>query len=357
MTTSKSKKKLDEAPKVLAVAVSKKLENYDHSKPQQLTLFEMLLPQDKDYSNTIELYDFIPKYTYGKVERIADKFLDLLEREFECRTHKYKVQISPAVIKDKDGIARYYYPSKREEIIEDALRKFMAEGQGYFLDGMAGVTFTLYQLQEELKKNDHSYSIQQLKDALMICARTNLTVTNEEGKAIVISNIFETVGLQTREDWKTKGKSTKAFVRFNSLVTKSIEDLTFRQINYEKVMSYRSVIARQLHKRMSHHFTQASIHIPYTISLTTIIRDFGLTKYAKLSGNLRDVEIALEEMKEKKILIIYHIDKVLESSKRSKLIDAMFSLHPNPHFVSDSIKANTRTKEIKHKIYSSDSPK
>ncbi len=155
----------------------KNLNEYDQSHPTQLSLFELLLPQEKGLSNTIELYDFIPKYHWGKVERIGGEFLRSLEREFECRGQKYKVKIRPASIDDKDGKERYYYPSKREELVEDALRKFVAEGQGVFWDDAAGVTFTLYQLQEELRRNGHSYSKQEIKDALLICARTNITVT------------------------------------------------------------------------------------------------------------------------------------------------------------------------------------
>ncbi len=92
---------------------AKNLDDYDQSRPMQLTLFELLLPQERGLSNTIELYDFIPKYHWGKVERIGGEFLRALEREFECRGQKYKVKIRPASIEDKDGMERYYYPSKR----------------------------------------------------------------------------------------------------------------------------------------------------------------------------------------------------------------------------------------------------
>jgi hypothetical protein len=243
---------------------------------------------------------------------------------------------------------RYYYPSKREELVEDALRKFIAEGQGVFLDDAAGVTFSLYQLQEELRRNGHSYNKQEIKDALLICARTNITVTSEDGSAVLVSNLFETVGLQTRESWKGNGQKTRAFVRFNALVSKSIQNRTFRQINYEKVMSYKTVIARQLHKRMSHHYIQASISNPYHILLSTIIRDLGLTLYDRLRDNLRDVQIALDEMKLKDVLLSYKIEKVLENSKRSKLLDAKFILIPNPAFAGEVTRANKRIAEIKN---------
>ena len=43
----------------------KNFEQYDQTKPLQLVLFE-LDPKDRDYSQTVELYDFIPKYNWGK---------------------------------------------------------------------------------------------------------------------------------------------------------------------------------------------------------------------------------------------------------------------------------------------------
>lgn len=332
---------------ILVPAKAKKLKDYEHTKPTQLTLFEMILPNEREFSNTVELYDFIPKYHWGKVQRINDKFLDSLEREFECRGVKYKVKIRPASVEDREGVERYYYPSKREELVEDALRKFVAEGQGVFLDEQAGVTFSLYQLQEELKKNGHSYSKDQIKDALLICARTNMTVTTDNGASVLVSNLFETLGLQTRDDWKDQSNKTRAFVRFNSLVTKSITSRTFRQLNYEKVMSYKNVIARQLHKRMSHHYTQATFTNPYNLLLSTIIRDFGLTPYAQLRDNLRDLQTALDEMVEKKVLLYYKVEKIIENSKRAKLLDAKLVLTPDPSFVSEIIGANRIQAKIK----------
>lgn len=148
----------------------KSLKQYRHEKPVQLTFFEYLLPEERRYSNTIELYDFIPKYHWGKTQRISGQFLKQLEREFECRGRRYRVKIKPASIEDKDGTERYYYPSQREELVEDALHKFVCEGQGVFLDDEAGVTFSLYQLQQELKRKGHTYSNDQIKDALLICA-------------------------------------------------------------------------------------------------------------------------------------------------------------------------------------------
>ncbi len=143
------------------------------------------------------------------------------------------------------------------------------------------------------------------------------------------------------------GNLIAPFVRFNSLVTQSIKQQTFRQLNYDKAMSYKLVIARQLHKRMAHHYPQASFSNPYHFLLSTIIRDFGLTEYAQLRDNLRDVQAALNEMKENEIIMSYQIEKTLDSKRRNKLIDAKFVLTPDARFISEVIRANKRQIELK----------
>ena len=328
------------------IATLKKIDEYEQSKPVQLNLFELLLPEEKNFSNTVELYDFIPKYFWGKVIRIEGEFLRALSREFECRGKRYKVKIDPAKLTDGEGNSLDYYPSKREELVEDALRKFACEGQGLFLDDAAGVTFTLYQLQKELQESGHTYSKDQIKDALMVCAKTNITVTSDNEDAILISSLFETLGLQTREDWEGTGEKTRAFVRFNPLVTQGIKSRQFRQFNYKKSMSYKSVIARQLHKRMAHNYTQASFSNLYSISLSTIIRDFGLTKYGKLTQNLRDCLFALDEMKQKRVILGYKVEKTIDANRKNKLLDAKIIITPDPNFADEVVKANLKQKQI-----------
>jgi hypothetical protein len=342
--TAKVKKQTSKP--VQAKRQKSKIDDYNKSKPVQLELFELINPFEKDYSNTIELYDFIPKYVWGRVERIQEKFLEPIERDFDCRGLSYQVRIAPARIKDSDGVSRDYFPGKREELVEDALRKIATAGQGVFLDNEAGVTFTLYQLQQELKRTGHSYSITQIKEALMVCVGTSLQLTDKSGQDVLASSIFDTIGLQTREDWEGQGEKTKAFVRFNALVTISIRNRTFRQFNYEVSMGYQNVISRQLHKRMSHHFTQASFTQPFTILLSTVIRDFGLTSYEKVSHNLRDVESALKEMVEKDVLLKYKLEKIIDEKRRNKIADARLILFPHPKFVSEVITANKKQKEL-----------
>jgi len=245
MSKSQLSKKEEEQEKV------KNFSDYRQDYPEQLTFFGLLGfdNNSKKYSNTIELYDFMPKYFWGRVERIKvekprknDKaprevfkeVLPHLESPFECRGVKYKLELIPASIKGKDGIERDFYPGKCEELVEATLLKYAAEGQGVFLDDLVSVTFTIYQIQKDLKDQGHSYSKEQIKKALQICRRTNLIVTSENGQIVLESSMFEMLGLQTQEDWKGTGEKIKCFVRFNPLVTRSINKKDFRLLNYSR---------------------------------------------------------------------------------------------------------------------------
>jgi hypothetical protein len=318
---------------------SKKFEQLEVSKPIQLTLFD-LEPDEDNYSHSIELYDFIPKYVWGKVERLNGKFLDSLKRDFECRGRKYHLTLMPARIEVEDGF-KEFYPSKREELVEDALRKLMTERQSLMLDGEAGIVFTLYQLQKELKEKGHSYNYDELKDAIRVLNNTDIVLKDEGGQLESAFSPVESYG------FAGEGAETKTFVRFSLLVTHSIKSGTYRLINYDKVMSYRSVIARQLHKRMSHHFTQASFTESYEILLTTIVRDFGLTPQKRIQQNLVEVENAIQEMKGKNVVLNCKVDKIFDSKPRTKLIDAKFKFQPHFDFIADVKRANAKAKRFR----------
>lgn len=330
---------------------TKTLNEYEQEKPYQLDLFEFIQPINREYSNTVELYDFMPKYVWGKVERIGGEFLRNLRREFECREVKYSLDISPARLRLKDDSVREFFPGKREELVEDGLRRLATTGKGLFLDDEAGVVFTLYELQRELKTNGHSYSYDELKDAIRILHGTKIIITN------VSSKKTET-GFSPIQNYGFSGENeeTTTYVRFSPLITKAIRTGAYQLINYDVVMSYKNVVARQLHKRMSHNYTQAWIGSPYHIMLSTIIRDFGITEYKKLSLNLQKVTNALEEMKEKDVLLNYKIEKTFEGLGKSKLLDAKFILTPSLSFVSETKHRNARRTKLKQVIAAGANP-
>lgn len=135
------------------------------------------------------LYPAIPKYFFGEPQRINGRFLEPLEREFEFNGKMYQVRITPARIKDKDGIERDYYLGEREELVEDALIHLAGEMEG------EGFEFSLESLRRELARYDHHYSTDEIRTALMICQNSRIELVRIEDGAQYVFSVFEELRL------------------------------------------------------------------------------------------------------------------------------------------------------------------
>ena len=317
---------------------------------EQLVL-DFFIQEEEDqqkYSQSIELYDAIPKYVWRKTKCVGN-FLPTVKRKFKHKNHEYEVHIRPASLFTKEGEEKHYYPGIREELVEDALRKIATESRLERIDEdpkkNLGLVFTLYELKKELERTGHPYNITQIKEALRICSRTGLTVIchSKGGSIEVDENMFPRLALASRTDWDRDKQ--RAQVEFNSLVTKSIEKRTYRQINYERSMKISSSLARWLHKRMSHNYKQAqSFQNQYTINLLTIIRDSGMTAYKRLSDSKKYVIRCIEELVKQDVLYKFE-EEVTKDGK--KLADAKFTLYPSLKFSSEMKRANAKMKSIR----------
>lgn len=341
--------------------VEKKFTQFKQTYPVQLTLFSLLDGGDDNYSQTIEFYDFIPKYVVGNVEkhRIEGKFLEPVKRTFDVRGNSYQLTLLPARVEVSDGEFKDYFMGVREEIVEDALRKLAVEGKGVMLDDELGLAFTIYEVEKELAETGHTYSFTQIVNALKILATATIQISAESEQNLpetgkskngkkkeLLFHPIETLVFENDEE------KNPTFLRFSPLVTKSIREHSFRMINYKKSMQLRSFLSRGLYKRLSHNFIQADITKSFSIMLTTIIRDLGLTLQSRLKNNLENVEDALKELRQTDLILAYKIEKVYDVKKKNKLIDAKISITPSFAFSGDAMRANSRTKQNKEKLNS-----
>lgn len=318
------------------------LEEYSQNIPSQLELFNIKdsdVTNKENYSQSIKIYDIMPKYYFGNMERkkIDDiEALPNLIREFEIKDSMYSLTISPASLTDKNtGKTIHYYPSQREELVEDAIRRLATQRQGIFLDDDAAVKFTFYELAAELKRMGHGYKIDQIKQAIEVCSNSIIKVSTKSGNEVSGSSpIFPFVTMETKEDGAEKNR---VIVMFHPLVTKSIKDRTYRLVNYRKLMSYKTSLARWIHRRISYNITQASVKKSYPILMSTIIRDSGMKSYQKNSNALRQICKSFDEMKELDVLEKYDVEKRF---KGRKIEDVLFNLYVTSSFEKDAIKAN-----------------
>lgn len=317
----------------------------EKTEPYQLGLFQNFLLEKEQYSNSIELYDAIPRFIASTKKmsemRESGKYLATLRREFKFRNFSYKVEIRPGRVTKEDGTDIEYYPSEREQIIEEALWKIAHEKhKGYYLDKMIGVEFTLSELRQELYKRGHAMRYDAIIDALVICNGCNIGLQNDTGTVIFKSPIFPVLLISSRESWLREPNKARCYVQFNSLATESLKRLTYRLFNYEKFMSIKLILSRWLYKRISHNYIQAKQTNVYTIKASTIIRDSGLIGSKSFRMKVRAIDEALEELKGKHIISFVKKNKIFSKENSRKIEDICYELTPSYNLVQDIIQGN-----------------
>lgn len=308
----------------------------------QLDLFSLLDDRDKDFSNSIDIYDALPKYSLERRRRFTD-ISKAVAKERECRvgSRTIKVKVKPALIETKPGKPELVYPGEREEIIEDALRKLAVNGGTVMIDGKVGVLFTFYQLRQELKRNNHEFKLSEIKEAILVCRGAQLETISEDEETVISSSFFPMVGLTTRKDLKLRDGDTRCYVQFNPLVTDSIQNQTFRLYDYKTSMAIKSPLARYIHKRMSHHWSQASSKHPYTPRLVSFLKGSPRGLSERMATNVRAMKMALETLQEHNVVQSFDDSDRIKDGK--KLKDISYKIYPTDDFVKIIKKANYKS--------------
>jgi hypothetical protein len=316
----------------------------------QLSLFQSFLcnteRERNRLSNTVELWDSLPKYTLSQqaMNRLRTKegLLARLEKTFVYRQREYKLRITAAIIDDENGTPKAYYPSANEEMIEDALRKIAAEQYQGFFDKptfKSGVVFSLNMLRKELQKRGHTRSYQEIIRSLQILVGSTIEILFPEDVGFATTTYLPALAAVSRAKYKEDPKG-RWIAYFHPLVTESIDKLSYRQYNYHLMMSHNTQLARWLHKRLSHNYTNAALTTPYNFLLSSIQRDSGLLEYKRRNDVVRKLESAINELIKHKVLLAFQKEE--KRGERNKLIENKYTLTPDPSFVRDVKAANKR---------------
>lgn len=279
--------------------------------------------------------------------RTKEGLLPRLEKTVVFREREYKLRVTAAIVDDENGTPKAYYPSANEEMVEDALRKIAAEQYQGFFDKptfKSGVIFSLNMLRKELQKRGHTRSYQEMIRSLQILAGSTIEILLPEGTGFAKTSYLPALAAVSRAKYR-EDPHAKWVAHFHPLVTESIDKLSYRQYNYHLMMSHSTQLARWLHKRMSHNYTNAALTAPYSILLSSIQRDSGLLEYKRRNDVVRKLEAALNELVEHKVLLSFQGKE--ERGKRNKIIDIKYTLTPAHSFVRDVKAANKRQQDAK----------
>lgn len=327
-------------------------------KSVQYDLFTRFFGDARDHSNTIELWDAIPKYAVGarRQNKLRDENgrLPLHEHEFEYRPSfgddkqpvRCRLSVQPASIKTDTGQIDFY-PSMDEELIEEVLKKIFTDQQ-YGLhtvqQGESWVRFTLYMIRKELNERGKTRSYQEILRSLEIMTRsvTEVEIIGKGKKLLYTNPIITDLTRITRSDYLDDPHSMWC-ARLPALVSKSINDLTYRQFNYLKHFDLSTQLGFWFHKRLSHNYVNADFLHPYTILYSSIKRDSGhLYDDQTTNRHLSVIGGVLDEFVEKSILLSHESERRM---KGRKILDVLYKLIPHPEFIKDMKASNARVKE------------
>ena len=138
-------------------------------------------------------------------------------------------------------------------------------------------------------------------------------------------------------------------VQFHPLVTSSIDQVTYRQFNYDLMMKHPSQLARWIHKQLVLKYTFAELSKPFEMRYSTIKRDSGLLNaYARERAAIDALAMAFEDLRSQDVISAVKRNDL--TGPRKKILDVVFKIWPSLAFVKEAKAANRRLADAKRQI-------
>lgn len=326
---------------------------------EEIKKFQYILANNdhdkQELSNVLDSWSLAPIYCVSRKEqtkrRDSNGVLQPISRTYTYQKKEHTLTIYPAQILQEER-ATYFYPSAREELIEEALRKIALEQHcGFFNTGMpdqkiSGVMFSIYMIRKELKARKHTLSFQQIMESLEILSGCIIDVRSNDGSKLFRSPILpQLVGVSAKR--LSEDPKAKWVAYFNQLMTDSIANIEYRQFNYQTYMSLKTQLSRWIYKRLSIKYTYASMFDTYSIMHSTIKNESGLLdNYARSRDEFKKVSKAIDELKSHQVLRDCKIDNS-DMSARGKLLNSKYIMLPTESFIKAMKASNKKQKLIR----------
>ena len=321
----------------------------------QMQLFQSFHARDSEtrqrLSNSLDFWDAIPKYSVnrqggGGPRGPATAPPSILTRHFEFRNHSFQLEIRPARVRHpRTGAISVAYPTLREEIVEDALRKIASQQQnGFYCDGpgqpRAGVRFTLNALRKYLKGQGHTLGHDQVKESLLILADCHIEVMTIDGplRKQINASIIRTLIFSGRADL-AEDPGCLCYADFHPLITDAIDAIQYRQFDLSAVLQHRKPLARWLHKYFIRAALNASPLHPIKLSMTFVKTASGLLGATRWRDDVRTLRAAIAELIDNQVLIAA---QACAEPAGAADADLRWLLTPSASLVADIIAANQR---------------
>ena len=314
----------------------------------QYDLFaEFLTNDEKKISNTVELWECIPKYFFTPKQMEKMRTKDGLSRPYQWNytynNTDFSVHIQPALLKQKNGNYKAFFPGVTEELVEEALKKIFSN-QKYGVhdpDNRASwVRFSLSMIHKELKRLGRERNRNQIKLAIEVMSSCIITLY-KEGKEFWKGSILQDLITVGREKYLAETDSYH-MARLPLFISHSINILEYRQFNYARFMSCDEQLARWIYKQLIHRYTNANFTNTYHFLFSSVAKDSGLLQQETFHKNRTKLNSALCELKEQGIIAQYSEEIKKEGRK---MVNAKYTVQPSLEFISEQKAANKRLKD------------
>ncbi len=318
----------------------------------QFDLFSQFITNDPSkVSNTVEVWESIPKYffTPKQVEKLRTDSglakpykLNYIYNDIPCA-----VKIQPALIEQESGNYKAFFPSLTEELVEETLTKFFTKQQYGIHDpknSESWVKFSLSMVHKELKARGRERNRNQIKHAIEIMSSCIITLYKEE-KEIWKGSILQDLITVGRDEY-IEDSDAQHIARLPLFISHSINNLEYRQFNYDRLMSCNEQLTRWIYKQLIHKFRQANLLNHYHFMYLGLARDSGLLQQATEGRNRQKVKSSLDELINRGVLVKYQNKPLIEGRK---IIDVKYILTPTSDFINEQKSANKRSNEAYEK--------
>lgn len=322
----------------------------------QYDLFGEFVSNDKsDVSNTVEMWEKIPKYFLGC--KIADRLrnedglakpykLEYTEKSSDGHLQKCMVVIQPALI-EVDGIFKAFFPGNTEEFIEEALKKILSD-QKYGVHDASNaetwVKFSLGMLHTELSNRGRQRNKNQIKHAISVMSRCNITLYRDN-KEVWNGAILQDLVTVGRDDYLEKSDSLH-IARLPVFISRAINKLEYRQFNYDRLLRCNGQLTRWIYKKLIHRYRQASPMTTYHFMYSEL-KGSGLLQQSQERTNRRKALDALDELVSKGVLMNYQAD---ERKVGRKIADVKYTVVASIEFGREQAAAHKRSNQQLEKI-------
>lgn len=284
----------------------------------QLALWEVL---DTTKTNMVALYDLAPRFVFDQRGGVAgEPRRKVIEREFAFDGRRYRITLKPTlvVLPDKTEVERYL--GEREQIVEEVIRRLASKRNRLTLHGENKVRFpfTVYEVQEELSRVRHTYSKEEIREAITLLNEVRLKIESlDDKKALLSAAAFPVMAMRRKGD-----EDSETFVEFNPLVADAIRMLSFQQVSYELLMEIRDPVARWLLKRL-HAEISATNEPVQQMTATDIRRDSGMPEWKKTRDLLRRMSQAVEVLRKEGILQAVETEERMVGKRKDDIVYTM----------------------------------